>query len=71
MKILLILAVSRNNVIGANNRMIWRIPEDLERVKNLTMGHHLLLGRKSFESIGRPLSGRITVVITRQSDYMK
>ena len=69
MTVSLILAVARNNTIGRHGSLIWHIPEDLERVKRRTMGHHLLVGRKTFESIGRPLPGRTTIVITRQKPY--
>jgi dihydrofolate reductase len=65
MKRALIAALSRNRVIGIENRLPWRLPSDLARFKRLTMGHHLIMGRKTFESIGRPLPGRTTIVITR------
>lgn len=61
----LIVAVARNGVIGAGNRLPWKLTADLQRFKRLTMGHHLVMGRKTYESIGRPLPGRTTVVITR------
>lgn len=69
MRVSLIAAVSANRVIGRDNQLPWRLPEDLRRFKRLTMGHTLVMGRKTFESIGRPLPGRSTVVITRQPDY--
>ena len=69
MKCSIIVAMSENRVIGRDNHLPWRLPADLKRLKSLTMGHHLLLGRKTFESIGRPLPGRKMVVITRQSDF--
>jgi len=69
MKCSIIVAMSENRVIGRDNQLPWRLPADLKRLKSLTMGHHLLLGRKTFESIGRPLPGRKMVVITRQSDF--
>ncbi len=65
----LIAAVSENNVIGFENALPWRIPEDLARFKALTMGHVLVMGRKTYESIGRPLPGRITLVLTRRGDF--
>ena len=65
----LIVAASRNGVIGANNRLPWHLPADLKRFKQLTMGHPILMGRKTFESIGTPLPGRTNLVITRQKDY--
>ena len=69
MKISLICAVSRNGVIGKENRLPWRLLADLRRFKSLTMGHPVLMGRKTFESIGKPLPGRTNVVITRQKDF--
>jgi dihydrofolate reductase len=60
-----IAAVAENGVIGAGNKLPWRLPEDLKRFKALTMGHTLVMGRKTFDSIGRPLPGRTTIVITR------
>ncbi len=65
----LIVAMARNRVIGRGNALPWRLPADLARFKRLTMGHTLLMGRKTYESIGRPLPGRTTVVITRQPDF--
>src|SRR3990167_9003347 len=61
----IIVAMARNRTIGIENTLPWRIPADLQHFKKLTMGHHLIMGRKTFESIGRPLSGRTTVVVTR------
>ena len=69
MRLSLIAAMSANRVIGRDNSLPWKLPADWKHFKNLTMGHHLLMGRKTFESIGRPLPGRTTVVITRQSSY--
>ena len=69
MTISIIAAVGANNVIGRNNQLPWHMPADLKWFKNHTMGHHLLMGRKTFESTGRPLPGRITVVITRNPNY--
>ncbi len=65
----IIVAVSENNVIGTGNNLPWKLSGDLQRVKKLTMGHHLIMGRKTYESIGRPLPGRITIIITRQTNY--
>ncbi|OGT06485.1 MAG: diacylglycerol kinase [Gallionellales bacterium RBG_16_57_15] len=61
----IIVAMASNRTIGINNTLPWRIPADLQHFKKLTMGHHLIMGRKTFESIGKPLPGRTTVVITR------
>jgi dihydrofolate reductase len=65
----IIAAVSANNVIGRGNALPWRIPEDLARFKALTLGSTLVMGRKTFESIGRPLPGRTTLVLTRRTDF--
>jgi dihydrofolate reductase len=65
----LIVAMARNRVIGANGAIPWHLPEELKRFKSVTMGHHIIMGRKTWESIGRPLPGRTTVVVTRQRGY--
>ena len=65
----IIAAVSENNVIGHGNALPWRIPEDLARFKALTLGNTLIMGRKTFESIGRPLPRRTTVVLTRRKGF--
>lgn len=65
----LIVAIDQKGGIGKNNRLQWRIPSDLQRFKRLTMGHHLVMGRKTYETIGRPLPGRIMVIITHQKEY--
>ena len=65
----IIVAMARNRVIGANGAIPWHLPEDLKRFKNLTLGHHIIMGRKTWESIGRPLPGRTTVIVTRQRGY--
>lgn len=69
MKICLIAAVAQNGVIGTGDRLPWRLPDDLRRFKQLTWGHPLILGRKTYESIGGPLPGRRMIVLTRQADY--
>jgi len=61
----LIAAVAANGIIGRDNRLPWRLPADLLRFKELTLGHALVMGRRTYESIGRPLPGRVTVVLTR------
>jgi dihydrofolate reductase len=66
-----IAAVARNGVIGTGNDIPWRIPEDWARFKRLTMGQVLIMGRKTFESIGRPLPGRTTLVITRDKNWRR
>jgi dihydrofolate reductase len=65
----IIVAVSENGGIGLDGRVPWRIPTDLQLFKQTTMGHHLIVGRKTYESIGRPLPGRHMVVMTRQEGY--
>ncbi len=65
----LIAAVAANGVIGSDNAMPWRLPEDLKRFKTLTLGHPVIMGRKTYESIGRPLPGRRNIVITRNPAY--
>ena len=65
MRVSIIVAVAANGVIGRDNNLPWRLATDLKRFKSLTMGHHLLMGRRTFESIGRALPGRTTVVISR------
>jgi dihydrofolate reductase len=69
MKLSLLLAASENNVIGKNNQLPWHLPNDLKYFKNLTWGLPILMGRKTFESIGKPLPGRKSVVITRQRGW--
>ncbi len=65
----IVVAVSDNNVIGVGNALPWKMSSDLKRVKALTMGHHLIMGRKTYESIGRPLPGRTMIIISRQKNY--
>ncbi len=69
MKISLIVAKSRNNAIGRNNQLLWHLPKDLKHFKKLTSGHHIIMGRKTYESIGRPLPNRVSIVITRNLEY--
>lgn len=66
MRVSLIVAVSENGIIGADGKIPWRLPNDLKRFKELTMGHCLIMGRKTYESIGKPLPGRTTLVLTKQ-----
>ncbi len=61
----IIVAMAKNRTIGVNNTLPWRCPEDLKHFKALTMGHHMIMGRKTYDSIGKPLPGRVTVVVTR------
>jgi len=69
MKISLIVAMASNRVIGLNNKMPWHLPADLKKFKKITMGSPILMGRKTYESIGRPLPGRITIIISRNLEY--
>lgn len=64
----IIVAVAENGVIGDRNALIWHISEDLKNFKRITSGHPVVMGRKTFESLGRPLPGRTNVVVTRQPD---
>jgi dihydrofolate reductase len=68
-RICLIAALAANRVIGNNNALPWRLPADLARFKALTMGHPVVMGRKTYESIGKPLPGRRNLVISRNRDY--
>lgn len=68
-RVSLIAAVASNGIIGRDGRMPWHLPEDLKRFKALTMGHAIVMGRKTFDSIGRLLPGRRTVIVTRQRNY--
>jgi dihydrofolate reductase len=65
----LIVAMAKNRVIGADNKIPWHLPNELKLFKSLTMGHHIIMGRKTYESIGRLLPGRTTVIVTRQREY--
>lgn len=68
-RVSLIVAMAKNRVIGVNNTLPWRLPADLKHFKALTMGHHIVMGRKTYESIGKPLPGRTSVVVTRNAGY--
>lgn len=69
MEISLVVAMAENRVIGANNRLPWHLPADLKHFKRITMGHPIVMGRRTWESIGRPLPGRTSIVVTRQAGY--
>jgi dihydrofolate reductase len=69
MTISLIVAKAKNNVIGKDNQLIWHLPADLKFFKNKTMGHTVIMGRKTYDSMGKPLPGRMNVVITRQKNF--
>ncbi|HSY61334.1 MAG TPA: dihydrofolate reductase [Cytophaga sp.] len=66
----IIVAQSQNRVIGIDNTLPWYLPADLRRFKAITMGHHMIMGRKTYESIGKPLPGRTSIVITRNKDLV-
>lgn len=63
----IIAAIGKNNELGKDNKLLWSLPEDLKLFKKLTTGHHLIVGRKTFESIGKPLPNRVSVVISSKS----
>jgi dihydrofolate reductase len=65
----LIVAMAKNRVIGAGGKIPWHLPNELQLFKSVTMGHHIVMGRKTWESIGRLLPGRTTVIVTRQKDF--
>ena len=69
--ITVIAAIAENNAIGKNNDLIWNLPADLKRFKKITTGHYILMGRTTFESIGKPLPNRTTIIITRNKNYFK
>jgi dihydrofolate reductase len=69
MKIAIVVAMAANRVIGKDNQLPWHLPADLRHFKQLTLGKPVLMGRKTYESIGRPLPGRANIVLTRDRDY--
>jgi dihydrofolate reductase len=69
--ITIIAAIAKNNALGKDNDLIWHLPEDLKRFKKTTTGHSILMGRNTFESIGRPLPNRTSIIITRNENYFK
>ena len=71
MKISLIVAMATNRVIGLDNKMPWHLSADLKKIKAITMGAPILMGRKTYESIGRPLPGRNNIIISRNLDYQQ
>jgi dihydrofolate reductase len=66
MRVSFIVAKSENNIIGINNKLPWHLKDDLQNFKKITMGHHILMGRKTFESIGKPLPGRMSLVVSSE-----
>ena len=69
--ITIIAAIAKNNALGKDNDLIWYLPGDLKRFKKTTTGHHILMGRNTFESIGKPLPNRTSIIITRNEKYLK
>ncbi len=69
MRLAIIVAQAQNRIIGINNNLPWHLPEDLRYFKQVTMGKPIIMGRKTFESIGRPLPGRTNIVVTRDAGY--
>jgi dihydrofolate reductase len=68
-RIYLIAAVAKNGVIGANGKLPWHLPEDLKHFKNLTLGHPVIMGRRTWESLGKPLPGRENIVVSRRAGF--
>jgi dihydrofolate reductase len=71
MKLSIVVAMAENGVIGVDNKLPWRLPADLKHFRAITMGHPVIMGRKTFESIGRALPGRRNIVVTRNSAYAR
>ncbi|MCW2747123.1 MAG: diacylglycerol kinase [Nocardioidaceae bacterium] len=69
MTVSIVVAMGDNGVIGLDGAMPWHLPEDLKHFKRVTLGHPMIMGRKTYESIGRPLPGRTTIVVTRQASW--
>lgn len=67
----IIAAAAENNALGKDNQLVWHLPDDFKRFKKLTSGHHIIMGRKTFDSFPKPLPNRTHVVITRQDNYRK
>ena len=65
----IIAAIGEKNALGKNNQLIWHLPADLKRFKKVTTGHHVIMGRKTFESLGKPLPNRTTIIVTRDKNY--
>lgn len=69
--ITIIAAIANNNALGKNNDLIWHLPADLKRFRQLTTGHHMIMGRKTYESIGKPLPNRTTIIVSRNPEYFQ
>ena len=68
--ITLIAAAAENNALGKDNDLLWHLPEDFKRFKQITSGHYIIMGRKTFESFPKPLPNRTHIIITRQKEYL-
>ncbi len=67
--ITLIAAIAENNALGKDNQLLWHLPDDFKRFKSVTTGHHIIMGRKTFESFSKPLPNRTHIIISRQENY--
>ena len=67
--ITIIAAIAKNNALGKDNKLIWHIPADLKRFKKVTVNHHVIMGRKTYESLGKPLPNRTNIIITRNANF--
>ncbi|MCA6422226.1 MAG: dihydrofolate reductase [Flavobacterium sp.] len=67
--ITIIAAIAKNNALGKDNQLLWHLPDDFKRFKNITSGHYIIMGRKTFESFPKPLPNRTHVIISRQKNY--
>jgi dihydrofolate reductase len=68
--ITIIAAIAENNALGKDNQLIWHLPADLKRFKQVTLNHHIIMGRKTFESLGKPLPNRTSIIISRNKNYI-
>jgi dihydrofolate reductase len=69
-KIIMVAAASTNNALGLDNKLLWHLPDDFKRFKEMTIGHYIVMGRKTFESFPKPLPNRTHIIITRQKNYV-
>ena len=69
--ITIIAAIGKNNELGKDNQLLWHLPADLKHFKNLTSGHPIIMGRKTYESIGKPLPNRTNIVVSRKDDWFE
>ena len=71
MEVILVAAIGENGEMGVNNALLWHLPGDLPRFKKMTMGHPIIMGRKTFDSIGKALPGRLNIVLSANTDWQK